>query len=246
MNEKEILRQAGFPNWTSDFRHTDGQFRNIILTNLIENLKNYSNYADRNAGSIIYNELKKQDLIGLAPNLYYIGEKDKNINVIKFFDPIMVYFLKKFPAMVFVSANIEENKKSNVGQFEDVPLWVKIFLKANPQERKSHFEICLEGIRLYKHNPNADNKAGEILYTTLLSDEVDFIGYGLITTYFHIDDPQYQNFLRVHDHGGATLIFKYKNFPAYLITSPSLRFNDSHIKNVKLNEYNDEVLGITD
>ena len=78
--EKEILKQAGFPTWTSDFRHTDGKFRNLILTNLTENLKNYSNYADRSAGRIIYDELKNNTLVGLSPNLYYIGEKDRNIS----------------------------------------------------------------------------------------------------------------------------------------------------------------------
>lgn len=123
--------------------------------------------------------------------------------------------------------------------------WVKTFIKSTPSQRRQFRDVLIKGLREFKIN---NENAGEVLVKALNDkSQLEFVGFGVNMSYiFENHAPPYNEAVMVHPFGGPTLIYKYKNFPAYLVTSPSLRHNKSHIAEMKENNYQVPVEGWTD
>ena len=123
--------------------------------------------------------------------------------------------------------------------------WVYTFSKSSSIERERMRSELLKGIRDYV----TGNNQSEELYKLLKSGDAEFIGFIPEISYFR-DHGRGKDLeaMYVHPFGGPTLLYKMKHSPALIIASPTLRFNDSFLRDAKLNlkSIDGNILGVTD
>lgn len=124
--------------------------------------------------------------------------------------------------------------------------WVYTFSNSTSSERAKMKEELLKGIRNFI---TESNNRSDDLYKLLKSGDAEFVGFIPEISYFR-ESGHGQNLkaLFVHPFGGPTLLFKMKHAPALIIASPTIRLNDSFLRDAKLNlkSIDDNILGITD
>lgn len=119
--------------------------------------------------------------------------------------------------------------------------WCLIFLKSDKSSRVKMREILLKGISEY--NEEAKQYAEWLSNTK----NCQFVGFGVNIQYIKESGTKDEmKALWVHPFGGPVLVYKHKRLPMLIMTSPSLEYNDSHIKKAKLNNYTQNIEGITD
>lgn len=120
--------------------------------------------------------------------------------------------------------------------------WVYTFSKATAKERGRIREILLEGIKNFK-----GRKKGTDIYSYLRGVEVELVGFVPNIEYFKEKGASDEmEALFTHTFGGPTLLYKHKDYPILILASPTLRFNDSYLRDAKKNVMKNEILGITD
>jgi hypothetical protein len=118
--------------------------------------------------------------------------------------------------------------------------WCLIFIKSSPQQRKAMKQVLLDGIAEY-------SEEGKKYAKWLESSQCQFIGFAVNVQYIKENgDIKEREALWVHPFGGPVLLYKHKRLPMLIMSSPSLEFNDSHIKKAKMNNYTQTIEGITD
>ena len=116
--------------------------------------------------------------------------------------------------------------------------WVEVLASSSPSFRKKLKNKILDGIKEFD---------GEI-YKELNSSKFELVGICPNISYYRMDGKIGSGELTsqwVHPFGTPSLLYYCKNSPILLITNPSLRYNSNVIKEVKLNNYNENVVGIT-
>jgi hypothetical protein len=109
--------------------------------------------------------------------------------------------------------------------------WVSTMLMSPAKERKKWAKMILKNIRLAF---NSEARPGETddLVNLLESSDVEIIGFAPNIQYLRVDGSE--NFLKawwVHPNQ-PTLIAKHKRLPLVFLAGPSLRFNETVIKEV--------------
>ena len=128
---------------------------------------------------------------------------------------------------------------------ESLP-WVHGMLKSPAKERKTWKRLILDGIR-NTFNPKAKKGETEDLVNLLESSDVEIVGFVPNIQYIRIDGSE--DFLKawwVHPTQ-PTLIVKHKRLPLVFLAGPSLRFNESTIKEVDIESgvQKDDLIGFT-
>lgn len=112
--------------------------------------------------------------------------------------------------------------------------WCDTVAKSSPNFRKKLVSKLLKGI----------SEMDEELADELQSSRFQLIGICPNVSYYRIKgenmDAQF-----VHPFGSPSLLYYMKDSPALIITNPSLRYNSSVLDEIKLNDYQDLVEGIT-
>lgn len=109
--------------------------------------------------------------------------------------------------------------------------WVSTMLMSPAKERKKWAKMILKNIRMAF---NSEARPGETddLVNLLESSDVEIIGFAPNIQYLRVDGSE--NFLKawwVHPNQ-PTLIAKHKRLPLVFLAGPSLRFNETVIKEV--------------
>lgn len=119
--------------------------------------------------------------------------------------------------------------------------WVNTFYKSSETERRKFKKMLLEGIAKFPGS-------GQDLYNALTNPRMtEFVGFMSNIEYFKEKGiPEDLHAKWVHPFGGPTLVYHYKNAPALIIASPSLRYNDSFLNDTHKNEKMSSIIGITD
>lgn len=118
--------------------------------------------------------------------------------------------------------------------------WCLIFIKSSSSQRRKMREVLLNGISEY-------SEEGQKYVKWLRGSECQFIGFAVNVQYIKEDGgPKEKEALWVHPFGGPVLLYKHKRLPMLIMSSPSLEFNNSHIKKAKMNNYTQSIEGITD
>jgi hypothetical protein len=109
--------------------------------------------------------------------------------------------------------------------------WVYTMIKSPAKERKTWKRLILDGIR-NAFNPKAKEGETENLVKLLESSDVEIVGFAPNIQYIRLDGSE--DFLKawwVHPTQ-PTLIAKHKRLPLVFLAGPSLRFNESVIREV--------------
>jgi hypothetical protein len=109
--------------------------------------------------------------------------------------------------------------------------WVSTMLMSPAKERKKWAKMILKNIRMAF---NSEARPGETddLVNLLESSDVEIIGFAPNIQYLRVDGSE--NFLKawwIHPNQ-PTLIAKHKRLPLVFLAGPSLRFNETVIKEV--------------
>lgn len=117
------------------------------------------------------------------------------------------------------------------GDVKDSLSWVSTMLMSPAGERRKWVKMILKNLRK-AFNPKAKEGETEELVNLLESSDVEIIGFAPNIQYLRVDGSE--NFLKawwVHPNQ-PTLIAKHKRLPLILLAGPSLRFNETVIKEV--------------
>ncbi len=118
-----------------------------------------------------------------------------------------------------------------MGGVKDSLSWVSTMLMSPAKERKKWAKMILKNIKL-AFNPDARPGETEDLVNLLESSDVEIIGFAPNIQYLRVDGSE--NFLKawwIHPNQ-PTLIAKHKRLPLVFLAGPSLRFNETVIKEV--------------
>jgi len=124
--------------------------------------------------------------------------------------------------------------------------WTYAMLKSPAKERKTWKKLILDGIR-NTFNPKAKKGETEDLVNLLESSDVEIVGFIPNIQYIRLDGSE--DFLKawwVHPTQ-PTLIAKHKRLPLIFLAGPSLRFNESTIREVDIKSgvVKDDLIGFT-
>jgi hypothetical protein len=109
--------------------------------------------------------------------------------------------------------------------------WVSTMLMSPAHERKKWVKMILKNLRK-AFNPKAKKGETEELVNLLESSDVEIIGFTPNIQYLRVDGSE--DFLKawwIHPNQ-PTLIAKHKRLPLILLAGPSLRFNETVIKDI--------------
>jgi hypothetical protein len=116
------------------------------------------------------------------------------------------------------------------------------------ESRKRWADHILNGIKSYRGSNG--EKAEEAKYLTdILADEDtwELVGFAPNLQYIRYDhdNDNMLKFLFVHPWGTPPLVFKHKRLPMFITVGPGIRWNDSILREITDNGYNDHVEGAT-
>lgn len=171
----------------------------------------------------------------------------KKVYNFRFNEPTLMYKHKRLPMLISSSPDLlysfnssHQIKIPSNNNIKERLSWLPIFMNSKIEEKEQMKKILLEGISKYSDE-------GRKYANWLNSSECDLIGYGVNSRYIKEKGSKEEvEALWVHPFGGPTLVYKHKSLPMLITTSPTLEFNDSHIKKAKLNGYYESIIGITD
>lgn len=120
--------------------------------------------------------------------------------------------------------------------------------------RANWVEHILNGIKSYrdsgikKGNLYDSNQEKKYL-TDLLADDStwELVGFGVNLQYIRADhaNDEMLKYIFVHPWGTPPLIYKHKRLPMFVTVGAGIRWNDSILRELKDNGYNDRVEGAT-
>lgn len=125
--------------------------------------------------------------------------------------------------------------------------WVDVFIQATVKRRREWVNSILDGIRSFNSKSGKPTPEGETFADTLMNrSEFELIGVCPNIMYIKADGAKEDlNAIYVHPFGSPTLLYKHKKTCALVIAGPGIRFNDSVVREISFNQYNEQVLGIT-
>jgi len=131
---------------------------------------------------------------------------------------------------------------------------------ANPDRarktRRMWVEKIFDGLRSYrpqvekKGNLYDSSKNKEAVYLSdVLSDDSTWeeVGFAVNLQYIRVDhdNDEMLGYVFVHPWGTPPLILKHKRLPVFITVGPGLRWNDSILREISDNGYNDHIEGAT-
>lgn len=119
--------------------------------------------------------------------------------------------------------------------------WVSTMLMSPAKERKIWLKMVLKNLRL-AFNPKAKKGETDDLVNLLKSSDMEIIGFAPNIQYLRVDGSE--DFLKawwVHPNQ-PTLIAKHKRLPFVILAGPSLRLDETVIKEVDSDGLKDESL----
>lgn len=112
--------------------------------------------------------------------------------------------------------------------------------------RKQWVEHILNGIRSYR--PETEKKEAKYL-TDVLADKStwELIGFGVNLQYIRADhdNDDMLKYVFVHPWGTPPLVYKHKRLPMIITVGPGIRWNESILRELSDNGYNDHIEGAT-
>ncbi len=124
---------------------------------------------------------------------------------------------------------------------------------ANPERarktRRMWVEKIFDGLRSYR--PKDENKSSKeaIYLSDVLSDDSTWeeVGFAVNLQYIRVDhdNDEMLGYVFVHPWGTPPLILKHKRLPVFITVGPGLRWNDSILREISDNGYNDHIEGAT-
>jgi hypothetical protein len=133
---------------------------------------------------------------------------------------------------------------TKVVQFLD---WIDIVARSSVAYRRKIKDAILDGITRFNSRTDSQTKEGLELAKSLRGSEFEEIGFSLNINYVKIDSKQAALLRPIWVHAWATpkILYKHKKLPILVIAGPDLRFNDSIIGEISVNDYREQILGIT-
>lgn len=131
-----------------------------------------------------------------------------------------------------------KHKKIDSKEVKELLSWVETLAYSSPKFRVELKKQLLQGIKEYD----------EEIYKDLTGPNYDLIGITPNISYYRIKGSAGSPELTsqwVHPFGTPSLLYHCKDSPILIITNPSLRYNSNVIKEIELNNYNENVVGIT-
>jgi hypothetical protein len=122
---------------------------------------------------------------------------------------------------------------------------------ANPDKarktRRMWVEKIFEGLRSYRPQTQINKEA--VYLSDVLQDESTWeeVGFAVNLQYIRVDhdNDEMLGYVFVHPWGTPPLILKHKKLPVFITVGPGLRWNDSILRELTDNGYNDRVEGAT-
>lgn len=214
------------------------------LISLKDRILNF--YKNNNDDEIkkIYSYFNGRDCeqIGFSTELNLI--KNNKFNNYCFNEPMILYWHKRLPLSMLVGDKFSYKKlhqKPVHSPVSEANPWVYTFKKANKKE---------ESFELKEQLKTLENMGIDELkkFVGFLKNKCEFLGFTYNSRYFKIKtESDGQRALYIHPFGGPVMAFKVKNKPIVFVTTPSLKYNDSHLKDLKENDLrHKEIIGETD
>ena len=122
---------------------------------------------------------------------------------------------------------------------------------ANPDKarktRRMWVEKIFDGLRSYRPKEAINKEA--VYLSDVLSDDSTWeeVGFAVNLQYIRIDhdNDEMLGYVFVHPWGTPPLILKHKRLPVFITVGPGLRWNDSILREITDNGYNDRIEGAT-
>ena len=130
--------------------------------------------------------------------------------------------------------------------------WVTVMIQQaqeNPKKarktRANWVNLILDGIKSYRKDRSSPD--AKYLTEMLDSDTWELIGFAVNLQYVRADHPNDDmlKYIFVHPYGTPPLIYKHKKLPIIITVGPGLRWNESILRELDDNRYNDDVEGVT-
>lgn len=235
-------------SWQEEFIH----FTELERIDLRESILNQVS-KDKKGASFVQFLKSNCDFIGFTPGIDFIKPNSTKITLVRFQKPLLLYYVRKNPVLILLDSGVKRStltapveayvrkKRHTMGFDEDSRYleWVSTFANSSNKTKEEYKNTLLEqGIKKHQN--------GEKIFN-LLEADADLEGYAITVNYFK-ETGEGEEMIAEFEHpfGGATLFYRLKYAPAYLLTNPTLRFNNSYLKEVGENRYKGSILGITD
>lgn len=132
--------------------------------------------------------------------------------------------------------------------------WALVMIKqaqVNPDKarktRRLWVEKVFEGLRSYRPKTKINQEA--VYLSDMLQDNSTWeeVGFAANLQYIRIDhdNDEMLKYLFVHPWGTPPLVLKHKRLPVFITVGPGLRWNDSILREITENGYNDHIEGAT-
>ena len=131
--------------------------------------------------------------------------------------------------------------------------WVTVMIQqaqVNPNKarktRAKWVDHILDGIKSYRKKRSSPD--AKYLTEILEDDDTwELIGFAVNLQYVRADHPSDDmlKYIFVHPWGTPPLIYKHKKLPVMITVGPGLRWNESILREIDDNGYNDNVEGAT-
>lgn len=219
--------------------------------------------ADTGENHKIIKSLKTCEVIGLTTGIELLSYKTKRIHGLAFDMPALVLHDKDYPALWIAGTEITES-------FTEVPTmaspdvkdrydWVKTMKKADSRQWGALKKCILEAATYYNadykkvaSNPpeydlvKKNKKSEEYVEYLKAAPNLEFMGLCPNNAYFRIFGSDVQMEAEwVHALSGPALLYKHKFFPLYLVAGFDIMFNNSTMANIRANQMDRNIFGIT-
>jgi hypothetical protein len=132
--------------------------------------------------------------------------------------------------------------------------WALVMIQqsqANPDKarktRRMWVDRIFQGLMSYRPSTPANKEA--VYLSDVLKDDSTWeeVGFAVNLQYIRVDhkNDEMLKYVFVHPWGTPPLILKHKRLPVFITVGPGLRWNDTILREIRENDYNDLVEGAT-
>lgn len=113
--------------------------------------------------------------------------------------------------------------------------------------RREWVESIYAGLRSYRPKTEVNTEAKYLSDMLQDSSTWEEVGFAVNLQYVRVDhdNDEMLGYVFVHPWGTPPLILKHKRLPIFITVGPGLRWNDSILREISDNGYNDHVEGAT-
>lgn len=115
------------------------------------------------------------------------------------------------------------------------------------KDRAKWVELILEGIRSYRKKGATQKESHYLSDMIQDTDTWELVGFATNLQYIRADhsNDEMLKYMFVHPWGTPPLLYKHKRLPMFITVGPGIRWDNSVLKEIDDNGYNDSIEGAT-